>query len=78
LEDKGRATPNASEVGDRENINEEIIEFKVPDDTYSNDFYERKSTSDFLASMRIGAMDPRIEAHKPLLKENDVCDECPT
>jgi len=50
-EDKGRATPDASEVGDQENINEEIVEFEVPDNTYSNDFYERKSTSDFLASM---------------------------
>jgi hypothetical protein len=39
-----------------DNSNEEIVEVDVPDDMYSNDFYEWNSQSGFLAPIHISSM----------------------
>jgi hypothetical protein len=56
--------------------NEEIIEVEVSKDSYSNDFYEQESSSDYMAPMCIGAMEPNPQKHHQPMGE-PICDEHP-
>jgi hypothetical protein len=48
--------PKDTERDEGGESNEEIIEVEVPEDSYSNDFYEWESSSDYMALMRIRTM----------------------
>jgi hypothetical protein len=67
--------PKDTERDEGGESNEEIIEVEVPKDSYSNDFYEWKSSSDYMAPMRIGTMESNLQKHhlpmgEPIRDEN--------
>jgi hypothetical protein len=82
--DDGRDTPREDEDAyprgsEKENggeLTEELVEVEVPENSYSNDFYERDSTSDYMAPMCIGTMEPKAQKHNSF-KEEPACDERP-
>jgi hypothetical protein len=68
--------PKDTERDERGESNEEIIEVEVPEDSYSNDFYERESSSDYMAPMCIGTMESNLRKHHPPMEE-PIHDEYP-
>jgi hypothetical protein len=62
--------PKDTERDEGGESNEEIIEVEVPEDLYSNDFYERESSSDYMAPMHIGTMESNLWKHHPPMESN--------
>jgi hypothetical protein len=82
--DNGRDTPREDEDThprglEKENggeLTEELVKVEVPENSYSNDFYEWDSTSDYMAPMHISAMEPKAQKRNSF-KEEPAHNECP-
>jgi hypothetical protein len=70
------AHPRGSEKENGGESTEELVEVEVPENSYSNDFYERDSISDYMAPMHIGTMESKAQKHNSF-NEEPACDECP-
>jgi hypothetical protein len=70
------AHPRESEKENGGESTEELVEVEVPENSYSNDFYERDSTLDYMALMHIGTMEPKTQKRN-LFKEEPARDERP-
>jgi hypothetical protein len=68
--------PRGLEKENGEELTEELVEIEVPENLYSNDFYEQDFTSDYMALMHIGTMEPKAQKRNSF-KEEPACNKHP-